>query len=321
MQASVKENRERFIGGSDIPVIMEISPFKKRFDLLLEKAGYKDNDFDGNVYTEYGNKLEPIIRDYINKDLESPFVEGKHTREATEGETIGVRLHTDGERLVAPGEYEVLEIKTTGTIYDDVNDYKIYLVQLLYYMVNLGAESGLLAVYERPDNLSEAFEAERLHLYSIDIADYGDLLAEIESAIERFIDDLEKVKENPFISESELLPNEITDITRRIIAFESQLAYFKEIEAKAKSEKARLKEAMQAAGVKSWTTPNGYKITLVADGIDKTIEEESLDLDSLKRDLPELFRDKADGGYIEKITVTKKGKAGYVKITEPKKEA
>ena len=132
MQASVKQDREKYIGGSDIPVIMEISPFKKRFDLLLEKAGYKDNDFDGNIYTEYGNKLEPIIRDYINKDLESPFVEGKHTREAIERETIGVRLHTDGERLIAPGEYEVLEIKTTGTNYDNVNDYKKYLVQLLY---------------------------------------------------------------------------------------------------------------------------------------------------------------------------------------------
>jgi hypothetical protein len=320
MQASVKQDREKYIGGSDIPVIMEISPFKTRFDLLLEKAGYKENDFDGNVYTEYGNTLEPIIRDYINKDLETGFYEGKHTREAEGDEIIGVRLHTDGERLVSPGKYEVLEIKTTGTIFEDVNDYKIYLVQLLYYMVNLGAESGLLAVYERPGDLSEAFEAKRLHLYHIDIADYGELLAEIESAINRFIEDLEKVKENPFISESELLPTEITDITRRIIAFESQLAYFKEIEAKAKSEKARLKNAMQAAGVKSWTTPNGYKITLVPDGEDKTIKEESLDLDSLRRDLPELFRDKSDGGYIEKITITKKGRAGYVKITEPKKE-
>lgn len=320
MQASVKKDREKYIGGSDIPVIMEISPFKSRFDLLLEKAGYKENDFEGNVYTEYGNTLEPIIRDYINKDLEPGFYEGKHTREAEGDEIIGVRLHTDGERLVSPGKYEVLEIKTTGTIFEDVNDYKIYLVQLLYYMVNLGAESGLLAVYERPSDLSEAFEAKRLHLYHIDIADYGELLAEIESAINRFIEDLEKVKENPFISESELLPTEITDITRRIIAFESQLAYFKEIEAKAKSEKARLKNAMQAAGVKSWTTPNGYKITLVPDGEDKTIKEESLDLDSLRRDLPELFRDKSDGGYIEKITITKKGRAGYVKITEPKKE-
>ena len=44
MQKSVKEDREKYIGGSDIPIIMGISPFKSRFDLLLEKAELKDND-------------------------------------------------------------------------------------------------------------------------------------------------------------------------------------------------------------------------------------------------------------------------------------
>ena len=47
-------DRDKYIGGSDIPIIMGISPFKSRFDLLLEKAGYLENDFKGNEYTEYG---------------------------------------------------------------------------------------------------------------------------------------------------------------------------------------------------------------------------------------------------------------------------
>ena len=38
MQDSVKQDRDRYIGGSDIPV-MEMSPVKSRYDLLLEKAG------------------------------------------------------------------------------------------------------------------------------------------------------------------------------------------------------------------------------------------------------------------------------------------
>ena len=62
MQETVKQDRDKYIGGSDIPVIMNLSPFKSRFDLLLEKAGYKEDTFEGNVYTEYGNKLEPKIR-------------------------------------------------------------------------------------------------------------------------------------------------------------------------------------------------------------------------------------------------------------------
>ena len=85
MQETVKQDRERYIGGSDIPIIMNLSPFKSRFDLLLEKAGYKKDEFSGNIYTEYGNAMESVIRDFINKGLprlKDPFTEGKHTREA-----------------------------------------------------------------------------------------------------------------------------------------------------------------------------------------------------------------------------------------------
>ena len=64
---NVKVDRDKYIGGSDIPIIMGISQFKTRFELLLEKAGLKENTFDGNEYTEYGNIMEPKIRDYINK--------------------------------------------------------------------------------------------------------------------------------------------------------------------------------------------------------------------------------------------------------------
>lgn len=315
MQETVNKDREKYIGGSDIPVIMDISPFKSRFDLLLEKAGYKENDFTGNVFTEYGNTLEPKIRDYVNKTFcneETSFVEGKHVREATDGEIIGVRIHTDGEN-----DKQILEIKTTSQIFEDVNDYKLYLVQLLYYMILTGKESGVLAVYERPEDLNEELDPERLHIYTIDANDYKDLIKDIGDSIESFIEDLKKVKDNPFITEEELLPAEIPEITKRILAFEYQLKLMKETEEKIKADKARLKAAMQAASVKSWTTPSGYKITLVEDGKDKIIEESYLDTEALVIDKPEIIKE-----YTKIRQVEKKGRAGYVKITDPKaKEA
>lgn len=316
MQETVNKDREKYIGGSDIPVIMNISPFKSRFNLLLEKAGYKDNDFTGNVFTEYGNTLEPKIRDYINENIteyikdplcdninQYKFTEGKHTREAAEDEIIGVRIHTDGENPQA-----ILEIKTTSQIFDDVNDYKIYLVQLLYYMILADRKLGVLAVYERPEDLSEDLDPERLHTYMIKVDDYQDLVKEIGEAIESFIEDLKKVKDNPFITEEDLLPAEIPEITKRILAFEYQLKLMKETEEKIKADKARLKAAMQAASVKSWTTPNGYIITLVEDGKDKAVKE--LNEKRLKEEDPDTYNK-----YLEdKI---KKGRAGYVKITAP----
>ena len=306
MQETVKQDRERFLGGSDIPIIMNLSPFKSRFDLLLEKAGYKEDTFEGNVYTEYGNKLEPLIRDWINTNIREDlkYKEGKHIREAEADEIIGVRIHTDGEN-----DTTILEIKTTSQIYDKVEDYKLYLVQLLFYMVNTGKARGLLAVYERPEDLSEEFESRRLQLFDIKLEDYTELCEEISDACEKFIEDLRKVKDNPFITEEELLPVEIADITAQIIAFESQLDYLKSIEKKIKDNKARLKDAMQAAGVKSWTTPQGYKITLIPDGEDKV--DKKFNEDKFKAEDPDTYKK-----YLEDKLV--KGKTGYVKITIPK---
>lgn len=308
MQDSVKQDRDKYIGGSDIAVIMNLSPFKSRFDLLLEKAGYKKDTFDGNVYTEYGNKLEPFIRDWINADMSKglKFKEGKHIREAEADEIIGVRIHTDGEN-----DNCILEIKTTSQIHEKPDDYKIYLVQLLFYMVNTGKPYGVLAVYDRPEDLSEEFNSERLQIFNIKLEDYKDLCSEIGEACERFIEDLQKVKDNPFITEEELLPTEITDITARIVAFESQLDYLKSIEKKVKEDKARLKDAMQACGVKSWTTPQGYKITLIPDGEDKV--DKKFNEDKFKAEDPDTYNK-----YLEDKIV--KGKTGYVKITTPKKK-
>ena len=306
MQESVKENRELYLGGSDIPIIMNLSPFKSRFELLLEKAGYKEMDFEGNVFTDYGNELEPVIRDWINAGLPKgeKFVEGKHIREAQDGELLGVRIHTDGENSDT-----ILEIKTTSKVKDSIEDYKLYVVQLLYYMVLTDKPNGLLAVYERPDDLSLEFDSSRLHIFKVEKD--TELIKEINEAIESFLVDLAKVKEDPFITEDKLLPVEIPDITKRILAFESQLEYMKSVEEKVKSEKARLKAAMESAGVKSWSTPNGYKITLVPDGEPKT--ESVFDSVRFRAEHPDLCE-----GYM--ITKTTKGKAGYIKITAPKKK-
>ena len=188
----VRIDRNKYIGGSDIPTIMNISPFKKRFDLLLEKADLLENEFEGNVYTEYGNILEPKIREYINKIKNTNYIEYKKI----DG---NIRCHLDGFN-----EVSVLEIKTTSQVRKKVSSYKKYLVQLLFYMQTMKVDKGLLAVYERPRDFCEEFHEERLQVFDIDIKDYEELLKDINAAVKKFIEDLEKVKENPFIEEWEL---------------------------------------------------------------------------------------------------------------------
>lgn len=315
MQESVSKDREKYIGGSDIAVIMELSPFKSRFDLLLEKAGLKVDEFKGNVFTEYGNIMEAKIREHINQTHGSDFKEGKHISKIPDEWTkqkagMKVRCHTDGEC----GNI-ILEIKTTSQLYDNVDDYQLYLVQLLFYMIMTDKEHGLLAVYKRPDDMDETFNSEYLQEFIIHLEDYSELADNIKKAVIRFLEDLQKVKSNPFITEEELLPAEIPDIAQRIVAFEQQLSLMKEVEKKVKIEKERLKDAMEHAGVKKWETPNGYKITLIPDAEDKVVEETIFNAERFMEEQPELCEK-----YMETKNVIKKGKKGYVRITAPKED-
>lgn len=299
MQKSVKEDRERYIGGSDSPIILGISPFKTRYELLLEKAGLKEDDFEGNQFTEYGNMMEEKIRSYINEKYDTAFVEGKHI----EGD---IRCHTDGENK----DY-ILEIKTTSEIYENVDDYKTYLVQLLFYMYHTKRHLGMLAVYERPEDFTEEFEKEKLHIYSVKIEDYEELINKINNAVDQFRIDLQKLKENPFLTEEDLLPIDLTKISYEIIALENKLKEYKKIEQEQKELKEQLKKAMEEKGIKSWQTPNGAKITLVEDGKDKKVMK--FNEEKFKEENQNIYN-----SYLE--TKIQKGKNGYVLITLPKED-
>lgn len=267
MQDSVNKDRDKYIGGSDIPIIMNLSPYKSRYDLLLEKAGYKEDTFKGNIYTEYGNKMESKIRDFINTEVlkpkSNPFIEGKHVREAQGDEIIGVRIHTDGERTTTLGD-EVLEIKTTSKLSYQLEDYKIYLVQLLFYMVNTGAPYGRLAVYERPEGLSEELNEDNLQVWAIEAKDYLELIEEIGNAVDLFIEDLKKVKANPFISEEELTPQEIPDLVNLIISLSQNKD---KIASEIDTYKRSLYRALESMLRKEIRTPNGDIVSIVGEDI------------------------------------------------------
>lgn len=295
---SVIKDRDKYIGGSDIGIIMDISPFKTRFDLLLEKAGLKENTFVGNEYTEYGDKLEPKIRDFINETLyqKNPFrpnckIVGKF------------RGNCDGENRTS-----ILEIKTTSQIHQDVNEYKLYLVQLLKYMEIYEKGKGVLAIYNRPEDFKEEFDNKRLQIFVIDIDNYKDLLKEINEAIDKFLIDLEKLKGNPFLTEEDLLPKDLTIFANSVLQLESDVIKAKKIIEKYEEEKEKLRLAMINANVKKWETPNGIKITTI-DGTED-VKINVFDEETFKKENKELF----DKYQIKKI---KKGRKGSLRITLP----
>ena len=293
---TVRDERWRYIGGSDIAAIMGISPFKTRFQLLQEKARIVEPDFKGNEYTEYGNKLEPLIRDYVNETLNRNFAPDV----LIDGD---FRFNFDG---LDKEHNEILEIKTTSQIHEKLEDYKVYLVQLLPYMRSVGAEKGYLAVYERPEDFDETFNPLLLTVYEVLRSDYSDLLEEIDKEVDRFKKDLEKLRKNPFLTEEDLQPKEVVEYAEKVILLEQKLQNMKMLEGELKSAKAELKRLMQENGIKKWVTPSGTKVTLVPDGEDTVVS--AFNEKRFKAENPEMY-----GKYIEEKI--KPGRAGYVRIT------
>lgn len=297
MEYDVTIDRDKYVGGSDVPIIMGISPFKKRWELLQEKAGLKQNEFTGNKFTAYGDLLEPQIRDHINAKRKKKFVPDQVIVGDLRGNCDGFNGDT------------ILEIKTTSHVFDTVDEYKVYLVQLLFYMQLYGVKKGKLAVYRR-DDFNPVFDAERLQMHDITLNQYTDLLAEINAEITRFCDDLKRLRENPLLCEQDFQPAELVAMSKSVLMLEMRMAEYKSIEAEYKKMKQALYEAMDKYGVKSWETPSGARITRV-DAVPATVKVVTqFDEAAFKAENPALY-----GMYQHDVEKRTAGKSGYVRVT------
>lgn len=296
----VSIDRDKYIGGSDIPAILGISKFTTRWQLLLQKAGLEERPFSGNRFTEYGHIIEPQIRNYINVIYKTNFVPNR----VINGD---IRYHSDGFN----GDC-VLEVKSTSDIYSSVDGYKVYLVQLLKGMEENKVEQGILAVYHRPEDLNPVFDPQRLQIFGVVKDDYQNLLNHVNREIDKFRDDLARLKENPLLSEQDFLPigNGLIALSNKVVQFENQLAAMKDIENQLKEAKKQLYHEMLKHDVKSWTSPNGTKITRVDEVPGKTKTVAELDVETFKRECPATFE-----RYCRMVEKKTNGKAGFVRIT------
>ena len=298
----VSQDRDKYIGGSDLPIICGISKFKTRWQLLLEKAGLAENTFEGNPYTRYGHYIEPFIRDHINLVYNTQFIPNR----VINGD---IRCHSDGFN----GEC-VLEIKSTSDIFSTVDGYKVYLVQLVKYMEQNQVEKGILAVYDRPGDMSQEFDPKRLQVFEITLDDYRNLLDYVNREIDKFRADLERLKENPLLSEQDFLPaGNLVALADKVAKLENQLAALKDIENQCKEAKKALYNEMLNRKVKSWTMPNGTKLTMVMDTPPGTKTVTEFDTEALKADCPGIYQK-----YLKTVEKKTNGKAGYVLITIPR---
>lgn len=301
-------NREQYIGSSEISAILGINKFKTRWELLQEKAGIVEPEEVDNEYTRFGEKFEPLIRGFINETEKDKFVEDTVVEEH---DIISNRCNYDGKNKTT-----ALEIKTTSIVHEDIRGYKYYVVQLLWGMMLGNLKKGKLAVYHR-ESFDEEFDPFKLQIFDINIKDYKDWIEEINLAVEQFRIDLQKLKENPFMSEEDLYPKELVEIGNKLIELEEALLGYKEVQKIYDDFKTHARELMIENGMKTLIINDRIKITNIQDTPDKIVEEEYYDEESFIKENPELherYHNKL-AEYKSKRDIIKKGRKGYLRIT------
>ena len=290
---TVKDNRHKYLGGSDIPAVFGISPYGTRYELLLKKLGVLADDFEGNQYTEYGIAMEPKIREHLNKTTKLNY-----KSEWLVDEDKKVRCNVDGI-----SNHSILEIKTSTK--PDV-DNKTYLAQLWFYVHHFNKQYGTIAVYQNNDFDTE-FNEDYLQVKNYHIMELQELFnLDLDEEIQKFWKDyetLESYLELGFeLNESMIISNDIQTLSTRIINLEKELEKpLNEL----KELKEKLLNLMIEDNAKTFQNNEGYKITMTAP---KTIIKIDYDLEKLKQDIDlkpyEIEKEIKRNGSIR---ITKKG--------------
>lgn len=142
----VTANRNLYIGGSDIAVVMGESRYKTPLQLWLEKTGKTPApDLSNNQAVRMGVKLEQVVADLFTEET------GKIVRQAPK-----VYQHKEYPYMVAhidrlvQGTDELLECKTTNAFKsEEWEDFKIpneYILQVQWYLGITGRTKGYVAV-------------------------------------------------------------------------------------------------------------------------------------------------------------------------------
>lgn len=305
-------DRNKYIGGSDLPTILGLNAKYdiNIFEFAKEKLGIIPKSFKGNEYTRYGQIMEPVIRDYINAIYQSNYKEATVIDEERK-----LRGNTDGIDITA--DIPIIEIKTFGNELD--LDY--YTPQCQFYMETFNQDKCLLVGYKRPDifytGVSYDLENEdkffdlNFNPKNIELHFIGRNRNQwnmIYSRITAFQNALNILKENNNMTEEEFnqifYGTDLITMTNKISKLETQLNTYKELEKEYKKLKDDLYKVFDERGILSFDTGK-VKITKVNP---TSYTTETIDTAKLKMDLPDL--------YEEYKQIKRTNKKGYILITK-----
>lgn len=227
---------QKGIGGSDVATILGLNPYKTPFALWLEKTGQVKPQNIENEYIEWGNILEPVIRDKFKKETGFKVYQNNFVLQHDSHEFMIANI--DGEVFDPEmGERGILEIKTANERMKPVwknGPPNHYILQIQHYMAVLDYHYGYIACLIGGNHF-KYFKVER-NEYIIDkiIAAEMEFMRMVENNIPPEItghsSETEWISQiYPIANEEEKqLPNELFDFTIRYIELQEQAKEIKE---------------------------------------------------------------------------------------------
>jgi len=313
MNENVINNRDKYIGGSDLPTILGLnSKYNVNiFEFAKEKVGIIPKEFTGNEYTKYGQVLEPVIRDYINLKYNCKYKEDTAVKDILRGNTDGIDKDA---------EIPLIEIKTFGTKLD----VEYYTPQCQFYMELFNKNSCRLIGYKRPKNfytgIDYSLESNDEYFdFSFDennIVEYvierdKDVWSKILQRIVTFHNALIELKKNPDMTEEEFnklfYGNQLIQSINKLKTVEQAISKYNDIVNQYEDLKNKIYKVFEEKNILSLDTGE-TKLTRV---LPTSYERTSIDTSKLKKEEPIIYNE-----YKVVKTINKKG---YLLIN--KKEA
>ena len=278
---------QKGIGGSDVATILNLNPYKSPFALWLEKTGQVKPDQIDNEYIEWGNILEPVIRDKFKKETGFKVYQNNFVIQHDTHEFMIANI--DGE-VKDPSEdgRGILEIKTASERMKPLwvdGPPNHYMLQMQHYMATLDYHYGYFAVLIGGNHF-KYFKVER-NEYIIDkiIAAEMEFMRMVENNIAPDVTghaiDTQWINQiYPQAEEVEReLPNELFDFTIRYVELQEQA---KEIKYEMDTIKNKLKYEAKNTKILS----NEYvRVTM------PTIKKVSFDQNKFAQDFPDLYEE------------------------------
>lgn len=194
------EQRLHRIGGSEFASVVDKNPYKKRIDLVLEKAGVLANTFEGNELTRRGNRLEDEVISRFENET-GLLVENKQGEfTLTPDNCLPLVCHVDGITNNAVFEAKTSDVK--GKVWNDgIPEY--YKLQLEFNMMLTGLTGSYITVaFCKGDEII----SHKTYTYTKQMTD-----AEIIKACVSFSEDVEKFKSLGTINNGKVINSDFDD--------------------------------------------------------------------------------------------------------------